>query len=114
MENCRANVEHMMPLSETIILCSEIVHYEIKGLAIAPSVRETTTKESYRMPKRSDIKKILIIGSGPIIIGQACEFDYSGTQACKALREAGYEIVLVNSNPARLQACLFPVGSSHP
>jgi carbamoyl-phosphate synthase large subunit len=54
------------------------------------------------MPKRTDIRKILIIGSGPIVIGQACEFDYSGTQACKALREEGYEIVLVNSNPATI------------
>jgi carbamoyl-phosphate synthase large subunit len=54
------------------------------------------------MPKRTDIKSILIIGSGPIIIGQACEFDYSGTQACKALREEGYRIVLVNSNPATI------------
>ena len=54
------------------------------------------------MPKRSDISKVLIIGSGPIIIGQACEFDYSGTQACKALRKLGYEIVLVNSNPATI------------
>ena len=54
------------------------------------------------MPKREDIKKILIIGSGPIVIGQACEFDYSGTQACKALMEEGYEIVLVNSNPATI------------
>jgi len=54
------------------------------------------------MPKRTDLKKILIIGSGPIIIGQACEFDYSGTQACKALREEGYEVVLVNSNPATI------------
>jgi carbamoyl-phosphate synthase large subunit len=54
------------------------------------------------MPKRTDIKKILIIGSGPIIIGQACEFDYSGTQACKALRAEGYEVVLVNSNPATI------------
>lgn len=54
------------------------------------------------MPKRTDIKRILIIGSGPIIIGQACEFDYSGTQACKALREEGYEVVLVNSNPATI------------
>ncbi|MBN1375111.1 MAG: carbamoyl-phosphate synthase large subunit [Dehalococcoidia bacterium] len=54
------------------------------------------------MPKRKDIKKIMIIGSGPIIIGQACEFDYSGTQACKALKELGYEIVLVNSNPATI------------
>ncbi|NQU94745.1 MAG: carbamoyl-phosphate synthase large subunit [Candidatus Omnitrophica bacterium] len=54
------------------------------------------------MPKRNDIHKILIIGSGPIIIGQACEFDYSGTQACKALKEEGYEVVLVNSNPATI------------
>ncbi|MDD5238290.1 MAG: carbamoyl-phosphate synthase large subunit [Candidatus Omnitrophica bacterium] len=54
------------------------------------------------MPRRQDIKKVLIIGSGPIIIGQACEFDYSGTQACKALREEGYEVVLVNSNPATI------------
>ncbi|MDO8426115.1 MAG: carbamoyl-phosphate synthase large subunit [Deltaproteobacteria bacterium] len=54
------------------------------------------------MPKRTDIKKILIIGSGPIVIGQACEFDYSGTQACKALKEDGYEVVLVNSNPATI------------
>ncbi|MEK6531717.1 MAG: carbamoyl-phosphate synthase large subunit [Deltaproteobacteria bacterium] len=54
------------------------------------------------MPKRTDIKKVLLIGSGPIIIGQACEFDYSGTQACKALKEDGYEVVLVNSNPATI------------
>ena len=54
------------------------------------------------MAKRTDIHKVLIIGSGPIIIGQACEFDYSGTQACKALRKLGYEIVLVNSNPATI------------
>lgn len=54
------------------------------------------------MPKRTDIKKILLIGSGPIVIGQACEFDYSGTQACKALREEGYQVVLVNSNPATI------------
>ena len=54
------------------------------------------------MPKRTDLHKILLIGSGPIIIGQACEFDYSGTQACKALREEGYEVVLVNSNPATI------------
>src|ERR671930_2393000 len=54
------------------------------------------------MPKRTDLRKILLIGSGPIVIGQACEFDYSGTQACKALREEGYEVVLVNSNPATI------------
>src|SRR6266436_1069078 len=54
------------------------------------------------MPKRTDLKKILLIGSGPIVIGQACEFDYSGTQACKALRQEGYTVVLVNSNPATI------------
>src|SRR5437879_3656794 len=54
------------------------------------------------MPKRTDLRKILLIGSGPIVIGQACEFDYSGTQACKALREEGYTVVLVNSNPATI------------
>jgi carbamoyl-phosphate synthase large subunit len=54
------------------------------------------------MPRRNDLSKILLIGSGPIVIGQACEFDYSGTQACKALREEGYEVVLVNSNPATI------------
>ena len=54
------------------------------------------------MPKREDIKTILIVGSGPIVIGQACEFDYSGTQACKALRDNGYRVILVNSNPATI------------
>ncbi|MFH1089933.1 MAG: hypothetical protein V1742_00040, partial [Pseudomonadota bacterium] len=54
------------------------------------------------MPRRKDIKKVMIIGSGPIVIGQACEFDYSGTQACKALRKLGYKIILVNSNPATI------------
>ncbi|HMB35544.1 MAG TPA: hypothetical protein VKV41_15985, partial [Methylomirabilota bacterium] len=54
------------------------------------------------MPRRTDLTKILLIGSGPIVIGQACEFDYSGTQAAKALREEGFEVVLVNSNPATI------------
>ena len=54
------------------------------------------------MPKRLDIKKIMIIGAGPIVIGQACEFDYSGAQACKALKEEGYKVILVNSNPATI------------
>jgi carbamoyl-phosphate synthase large subunit len=54
------------------------------------------------MPKRTDIRSILIIGAGPIVIGQACEFDYSGAQACKALREEGYRVILVNSNPATI------------
>ena len=56
------------------------------------------------MPKREDIRKVIIIGSGPIVIGQACEFDYSGTQACKALRKLGYQIVLLNSNPATIMS----------
>ena len=54
------------------------------------------------MPKRTDIESILVIGSGPIVIGQACEFDYSGTQACRVLREEGYRVILVNSNPATI------------
>ena len=54
------------------------------------------------MPKRKDLKKILVVGAGPIIIGQACEFDYSGTQACKALRDEGYKVILINSNPATI------------
>ena len=54
------------------------------------------------MPKRTDIKKVLVIGSGPIVIGQAAEFDYAGTQACLALKEEGYEVVLCNSNPATI------------
>ena len=54
------------------------------------------------MPRRKDIKKILVVGAGPIIIGQACEFDYSGTQACKALKDEGYKVILINSNPATI------------
>ena len=54
------------------------------------------------VPRRTDIKSILLIGSGPIVIGQACEFDYSGTQACKALKEEGYRVILINSNPATI------------
>ena len=54
------------------------------------------------MPKRTDISSILVIGSGPIVIGQACEFDYSGTQACRVLREEGFRVILVNSNPATI------------
>ena len=54
------------------------------------------------MPKRTDIKSVMILGAGPIVIGQACEFDYSGAQACKALREEGYRVILVNSNPATI------------
>ena len=54
------------------------------------------------MPRRTDLRRILLLGSGPTVIGQACEFDYSGTQACKALRSEGYEVILVNSNPASI------------
>ena len=54
------------------------------------------------MPRRNDLESVLLIGSGPIVIGQACEFDYSGTQACKALRDDGYRVILVNSNPATI------------
>ena len=70
--------------------------------SLAGSNTDAHKKRGRSMPKREDINKVLIIGSGPIIIGQACEFDYSGTQACKALRGLGYQIVLVNSNPATI------------
>ena len=62
------------------------------------------------MPKRTDIQKIMIIGSGPIVIGQACEFDYSGSQAAKALKEEGYEVILVNSNPATIMEHIEQAG----
>src|ERR1041385_3645304 len=67
-----------------------------------PATRSTTRYGTSSMPKRTDLHKILLIGSGPIIIGQAAEFDYSGTQAVKALKEEGYQVVLVNSNPATI------------
>ena len=63
------------------------------------------------MPRRTDIHKILIVGSGPIVIGQACEFDYSGTQACRALRAEGFEVVLINSNPATIMT--DPISADH-
>ncbi len=72
----------------------------LAGPNALPTDRLSTGETS--VPRRDDIQKILLIGSGPIVIGQACEFDYSGTQACKALREEGYEVVLVNSNPATI------------
>src|SRR5499426_1167624 len=68
----------------------------------AASGIELRAGEHSQVPKRTDLKSILIIGSGPIVIGQACEFDYSGTQACKALRDEGFDIVLINSNPATI------------
>src|SRR5512136_2270714 len=61
-----------------------------------------TITEPHSLPKRTDLNSILLVGSGPIVIGQACEFDYSGTQACKVLREEGYRVILVNSNPATI------------
>ena len=64
------------------------------------------------MPKRTDIKKIMVIGSGPIIIGQAAEFDYAGTQACLALKEEGYEVILANSNPATISKSVWRVSTS--
>ena len=60
------------------------------------------------MPKNKDVKKVLVIGSGPIVIGQAAEFDYAGTQACRSLKEEGVEVILVNSNPATIIARLNP------
>ena len=68
----------------------------------SPEAPAPRANERRTMPKRTDIKSILIIGAGPIIIGQACEFDYSGVQACKALREEGYKVILINSNPATI------------
>ena len=65
------------------------------------------------MPKRIDIKSVLIIGAGPIVIGQACEFDYSGAQACKALKEEGLTVILVNSNPATIMTDPEPVSYTH-
>ena len=65
------------------------------------------------MPKRTDINTVLIIGAGPIIIGQACEFDYSGTQACKALKEEGIEVVLMNPNIATVQARVHALSPTH-
>src|SRR5262249_4516455 len=72
------------------------------GGPTTPAGRRWTGPGSCSVPRRDDIKKILLIGSGPIVIGQAAEFDYSGVQACKVLREEGYEVVLVNSNPATI------------
>ncbi|MCL7414202.1 MAG: ATP-grasp domain-containing protein, partial [ANME-2 cluster archaeon] len=85
------------------IISCHVIHSKthLKGIKRVLS-HNTYPREGEKMPKREDIHKVLIIGSGPIVIGQAAEFDYSGTQACKALRQLGYEIVLVNSNPATI------------
>src|SRR5580658_8636376 len=69
---------------------------------LKPRQAKKFRKSHKHMPRRNDIQKILVIGSGPIVIGQSAEFDYSGTQACKALKQEGYEVVLVNSNPATI------------
>ena len=66
------------------------------------ATKTNPNKNLHKMPKRTDIQKILLIGSGPIVIGQACEFDYSGTQAARSLKKEGYEVILVNSNPATI------------
>src|SRR6202035_2763960 len=73
----------------------------------------TDLKANASMPQRTDISSILIIGAGPIVIGQACEFDYSGTQACKALKAEGYRIVLVNSNPATIMPAPDPADATY-
>ena len=80
-------------------MLTKILHSDPAPSKIYPSEQITHPRI---MPKRTDINSILIIGAGPIIIGQACEFDYSGAQTCKALREKGYRIILVNSNPATI------------
>src|SRR5438045_3544594 len=67
-----------------------------------PNPPASSLQPPIEMPRRTDLKRVLVIGSGPIVIGQACEFDYSGSQACKALRAEGLEVVLVNSNPATI------------
>src|SRR3546814_229821 len=67
-----------------------------------PPATPKPTRKAPSMPKRDDIESILLIGAGPIVIGQACEFDYSGTQACKVLRQEGYRVILANSNPATI------------
>ncbi len=86
-----------------VLILSDFSHFGACTTQIAQLIPSTRPlKVGSPMPRRDDLKKILIIGSGPIVIGQACEFDYSGTQACKALREEGYEVVLVNSNPATI------------
>src|SRR3982751_5441021 len=78
--------------------CPTLSPISREGNFVAPEVFQSPSA----MPKRPDIKSIAIIGSGPIVIGQACEFDYSGVQACKALRGDGFEVILINSNPATI------------
>ena len=86
----------------------DVVDEQIKGILDNAEItrieqdRRLKSGNQKKMPRRNDIQKILVIGSGPIVIGQSAEFDYSGTQACKALKQEGYEVVLVNSNPATI------------
>ncbi|XP_002526339.2 carbamoyl-phosphate synthase large chain, chloroplastic [Ricinus communis] len=87
----RRTTRHLKRCSSNSVRCSSISDVTVKTLTEAPNVG-----------KRTDIKKIMILGAGPIVIGQACEFDYSGTQACKALKEEGYDVILINSNPATI------------
>src|SRR5690606_5243828 len=86
------------PARVTWLRCSSV------SLQPWPSAPESPAHQGLiaHMPKRTDIKSILILGAGPIVVGQACEFDYSGAQACKALREEGFRVILVNSNPATI------------
>lgn len=98
----------MLPVRQNTLSLFDVLDYnDRRAKCFCPEhcivfTEHGTSYQEGLMPKRTDIHKVLIIGSGPIIIGQACEFDYSGTQACKALRKLGYEIVLVNSNPATI------------
>ncbi len=84
------------------LLAEHVPEGEIEKNLDFPFRKTRKVKEASPVPSQKEIKKVMIIGSGPIVIGQACEFDYSGTQACKALRSLGYKIVLVNSNPATI------------
>ena len=94
-----SKIKHLGAFSFRLIILDlrRFTLFEFLGKGVASS---KCGKED--MPKREDIRKIMLIGSGPIVIGQACEFDYSGVQACKSLKSEGYEVVLVNSNPATI------------
>src|SRR5258708_31581039 len=89
-----------MNANASVRCCSACIKRQYASSNPSPESRVPSPVEA--MPKRSDIKSILVIGAGPIVIGQACEFDYSGAQACKALKAEGYRVVLVNSNPATI------------
>src|SRR3989440_6931696 len=97
---CRAGIRGARGSTSIVARSHPRSHWPSRTESSRVSGRATSSADV--MPRRTDIESILIIGAGPIIIGQACEFDYSGTQACKALREEGYQVVLVNSNPATI------------